>query len=119
MAPEIRGSAAAQATEVHMVDPFDMEARLCDDAGMVSHACAETPAGYRAFTYIDRLNSLRAASCLPPYDGPPFACTGHAHLAHMHIHCTSPAHTQHADAPPTMARVLGDAVIAAAKRGAA
>lgn len=57
-------------------DPFTMEARLCDDAGMVSGE------------YLDAYNRGRHSDDL----WSPFPCTGHAHIGRQHIRCTSPAH---------------------------
>lgn len=57
-----------------------MNLRLCDDDGMVE--------GH----YVGVLNHLRHLSGHSPYQGDSFPCTGSAHLAGEHIHCTSPAH---------------------------
>lgn len=79
-----------------MPDPYTMEARLCDDRGMVSDE--RVPPGNPGtifdpeLTYRALLNSLRAYTDLPAYLGEPFACTGSAHLARQHVRCTSPAH---------------------------
>jgi hypothetical protein len=75
-------------------DPYTMEMRLCDDAGMVSHErhpSESNPEG--GATYLEMLNYLK-----PPdrqYHGDPFECTGSAHLGGKHIRCTSPAHARH------------------------
>lgn len=81
-------------------DPYTMEVRLCDDDGIVSHERVEPGSPGTIFdsdlTYYKLHNNLRAHNMNPdtrkPYDGEPFACTGHAHLAGQHIRCTSPAH---------------------------
>lgn len=75
-------------------DPFTLEARLCDDDGMVSHERTPPNAFDAELTYMKQLNNLRAVSGHGPYEGEPFHCTGSAHLAHEHIRCTSPAHQQ-------------------------
>lgn len=78
-------------TERSESDPYTMEMRLCDGAGMVSHErhpSASNPDG--GATYLEMLNWLK-----PPdrqYTGEPFECTGSAHLGGKHIRCTSPAH---------------------------
>lgn len=77
-------------------DPYTMEARLCDDDGMVSDV--RVPLGQPGtaldpeLTYRRLLDNLRAVRGLPRYTGPAFGCTGSAHLAAEHIRCTSPAH---------------------------
>ena len=79
-----------------MTEPIPI--RLCDDEGMVSD---EPVAGFPAsdpasVTYRQFLNNLRAQNGDPdkraPYTGPPFPCTGSAHMAGQVFHCTSPAH---------------------------
>lgn len=61
-------------------NPYTLELRLCDNEGMVEGL------------YIDVLNGLRVLGDHDRYTGPPFPCTGSAHLAGHHIRCTSPAH---------------------------
>lgn len=71
-----------------------MRLRLCDDDGMVSHEIVDPPNLIQPdLTYLRGLNNLRRTTGLPPYEGEPFVCTGHAHLAGEHIECTSPAHS--------------------------
>ncbi len=78
-----------------MTDPYTMEARLCDDAGMVSDVPVEPDNPFDSeLTYLKQLNNLRGHTGLPPYDGEPFRCTGSAHLAREHIRCTSLAHAR-------------------------
>jgi hypothetical protein len=82
-----------------MADPYTMELRLCDDAGMVSHRRVEDTIGEpREFTYLDRLNHLRWLT-LARLEGEAFkpttkaiVCTGNAHLAGEHIRCTCAVH---------------------------
>jgi hypothetical protein len=81
-------------------DPYTMDVRLCDDAGMVS----EEPVADRKLleaegtTYLDRLHNFRVRTALargnkvPEKVTAPFTCTGHAHLMAEHMRCTSPAH---------------------------
>jgi hypothetical protein len=74
-------------------DPYTLELRLCDDAGYISGEQVEdfaVPPGGE--TYLQRLNRLKALGGDRPWEGAPFPCTGHAHLAHQHIRCTSKAH---------------------------
>lgn len=77
-------------------DPYTMDARLCDDTGMVSDERVPPGAAGTAFdpelTYRQLLNNLRGHTGLPPYTGPAFACTGSAHLAREHVRCTNPVH---------------------------
>lgn len=83
-----------------MTDPYTMEVRLCDDDGMVSDERVEPGSPGTQFdpdlTYRKLHNNLRARNTNPdtrkPYEGPPFVCTGHAHLGGEHIRCTGPAH---------------------------
>lgn len=82
-----------------MTDPYTMDARLCDDAGMVSDQPVD-PGNLGSnldsqLTYRKQLNNLRAQTGLPPYTGEAFSCTGSAHLARQHIRCTSPAHRRY------------------------
>jgi hypothetical protein len=81
-------------------DPYTMDLELCDAAGV---------------THLERLNHLRALGGHDRYDGAPFPCTGHAHLAGQHIRCTSPAHVApavtFAAAVPTTATVTFAAAI--------
>lgn len=80
------------------VDPYTTEARLCDDAGMVSDERVAMGAPGTLLdpdlTYRRQLNNLRAHTDLPPYTGLAFHCTGSAHLAREHIRCTNPGHLQ-------------------------
>lgn len=77
-------------------DPYTMDARLCDDAGMVSDE--RVPRGEPGtaldpeLTYRRLLDNLRAVGGLPRYTGPAFQCTGSAHLAGEHFRCTNPIH---------------------------
>ena len=74
-------------------DPFTAAMRLCDAAGMISHEPVDPPNPLApGLTYCAQHNNLRGVTGHEPWTGEPFACTGHAHLAHMHILCTSPAH---------------------------
>lgn len=83
-----------------MDDPFTLETRLCDDAGMVSDTPVDPPRPINpGLTYLGLMNSwvertraLRGDKHEPIAE--PFACTGHAHLIGEHIRCTSPAHTK-------------------------
>lgn len=79
-----------------------MDARLCDDDGVVSDEHV-TPSNALnpTLTYRGLLNNLRRVSGHEPYQGKPFTCTGSAHLAGEHIRCTSPAHARPADPPTT------------------
>lgn len=78
-------------------DRYTMDARLCDDAGMISDEHVTLGAPGATFdpelTYRRLLNNLRAHTGLAPYTGPPIGCTGSAHLAGEHIRCTNPRHT--------------------------
>lgn len=79
-----------------------IEVRLCDDAGMVSDERVQ-PGSHGTIldpdlTYRKLINNLRAHTGLPPYVGPPFPCTGSAHLAREVFRCTGPAH-QRSTAP--------------------
>lgn len=90
---------------------YTMELRLCDDAGMVSDTPVEPGSpGTRIspdLTYLKLHNNLAARNRNPdarkPWTGPPFVCTGSAHLAGEHIRCTSPAH---ADPTPAIDAAL-------------
>jgi len=101
-------------------DPYTAEARLCDDAGMVSDE--RVPPGQPGtatdpdLTYRRLLNNLRAHTGLPPYDGPDFQCTGNAHLAREHFRCTNPRHTAQ-PAPSDRADIMleGEAAARAAE----
>lgn len=78
------------------VDPYTAEVRLCDETGMVSDERV-TPGAPGTIldpelTYRRLLNNLRGHTDLSPYTGPPFACTGSAHLAREHFRCTNPIH---------------------------
>jgi hypothetical protein len=78
-------------------DPYTMDMRLCDDAGMVSNELIDDGKPSCDKTYLDRLNRLRNISLRYRGDEPefitePFTCTGDAHLAYEHIRCTSVAH---------------------------
>lgn len=83
-----------------MTDPYTLEVRLCDDAGLVSNERVEPGSPGTVLdpdlTYMKLLNNLRARNRNPdarkPYTGEPFVCTGSAHLAGEHIRCTGPAH---------------------------
>lgn len=79
-------------------DPYTMDARLCDNNGIISDQPVEpgSPGTTLApqLTYRTLLNNLRRHTGLDPYTGEPFPCTGSAHLAREHIRCTSPAHTE-------------------------
>jgi len=79
-----------------MTDPYTAEARLCDDAGMISDELVAAGSPGTVFdyglTYRRLLNNLRAHTGLPPYKGQPIGCTGSAHLALEHFRCTSPFH---------------------------
>lgn len=85
-----------------MPDSYTMEARLCDDDGMVSDERVAPGSPGTAFdpdlTYRKLLNNLRARNGNPdarkPYEGEPFPCTGSAHVAGEHVRCTSSAHTR-------------------------
>lgn len=87
-----------------MSDPYTMEVRLCDDAGMVSKKPVDPPNAFDPeLTYLKQLNNLRfrthgmrGGRADPVTE--PFACTGSAHQAGEHIRCTSPAHTAGAEA---------------------
>ncbi|HTE67568.1 MAG TPA: hypothetical protein VK942_02230, partial [Actinomycetes bacterium] len=61
-------------------NPYTAEARLCDDAGMVSDERVAPGEPGTAFdpelTYRRLLNNLRRHTGLPPYDGPALRCTG-------------------------------------------
>lgn len=77
-------------------DRYTAEARLCDDAGLVSDQRV-TPGSPGTLldpdlTYRQLLNNLRGHTGLPPYEGQPFRCTGSAHLAGEHFRCTNPRH---------------------------
>jgi hypothetical protein len=75
------------------MDPYTTEARLCDDAGMVSDTPVEPGNPFDPeLTYRKQLNNLRAHTGLSPHEGPAFRCTGSAHLAREHIRCTNPIH---------------------------
>jgi len=63
-------------------DAYTMALRLCDDDGMVTGEYRATHARLRALGGHD------------PYDGPDYACTGHAHLAGEHIRCASEFHAK-------------------------
>lgn len=80
---------------------FTAEVRLCDDDGMVSDApvMAASPGTILdpELTYRKLLNNLRGHTGLPAYTGPPFTCTGDAHLAGEHFRCTSPIHALRKD----------------------
>ena len=93
-------------------DPYTMELRLCDDAGMVSNEAA--PDCQPAKTYLDVINTLRRHTKPFGEHKPveePFACTGSAHLAGWHIRCTSPAHpANHVDAVDAALRA-GDPIV--------
>lgn len=75
---------------------YTMDARLCDDAGMISDEPVTPGAPGTQFdpqlTYRKLLNNLRAHTGLAPYTGAPITCTGSAHLAGEHIRCTNPRH---------------------------
>lgn len=84
-------------------DPFDIDLRLCDDDGMVSHKPIETRDGelptldesYMARHLRLQRMSSRGLEYLKQYPGfgdDPWPCTGHAHMAGLHIRCSSPAH---------------------------
>ncbi len=81
-----------------MNDPYTLENRLCDEAGLVSDERVEPGAPGTLFdpnlTYRQQLNNLRAHTGLAAYTGEPFACTGSAHLAREHIRCTNPIHVR-------------------------
>lgn len=70
--------------------------RLCDDAGWVSNERVAEPNPFDPeLTYMRQLNNLRSRTPeAKPWVGDPFRCTGHAHLAGLHIMCTSPAHAR-------------------------
>lgn len=83
-----------------MPDNYTMEARLCDDDGLVS---AKPVSDRKALepegtSYLDRINNWRWR--MAQWRGEerfepvkiPFVCTGNAHLIGEHIRCTSPAH---------------------------
>lgn len=78
-------------------DPYTAEARLCDDASLISDNPVTPGAPGTAvspgLTYRQLLNNLRGHTGLEPYTGEPFRCTGSAHLAGQHWFCTSPAHS--------------------------
>lgn len=73
-------------------DPYTWQTRLCDDDGLVSDEIAHSGPGL-TLTYLDVHHNLRVQT-RPGCDRitKPFHCTGSAHLAGMHIRCTSPAH---------------------------
>lgn len=74
-------------------DTYTLEARLCDDNGMVSHERTPRNPVDPELTYIKQLNNLRSRTPeAAPYTGEPFLCTGSAHLAGMHIRCTNKVH---------------------------
>lgn len=85
---------------MRMDDPYTMDARLCDDEGMVSHE----PVADRKLleregtTYLDRLNNWRSVGAHIRGDEhfeavtEAYRCTGHAHLIGEHMRCISPAH---------------------------
>ncbi len=79
-----------------IIDPYTSEARLCDDAGMVSDERVTPGAPGTTFdpglTYLRLMNNLRARTGLAPYEGPPIGCTGSVHLAGEHMRCTNPIH---------------------------
>lgn len=81
-------------------DPYTMEARLCDDNGMVSRERVEPPNVFNPdLTYLGQLNNLRARTYPRGEHKPvtePFHCTGSAHQAGEHVRCTSPAHIKRA-----------------------
>lgn len=93
-----------------MTDPYTMEARLCDDQGLVSHEPVRCPDMLRPeWTYLRQLNHLRARTPnAAPYEGEPFACTGSTHLAGEHIRCVSPAHAVPLTAVPVFVLSVQD-----------
>ncbi|MDQ3933409.1 MAG: hypothetical protein M3340_02120 [Actinomycetota bacterium] len=106
-----------------MSDPYTMEVRLCDDAGMVSNERVKPGSPGTAFdpdlTYLRLHNNLAARNTNPDTRKPvtePYACTGHAHLAGEHIRCTSPAHAP--GLPDDLNRVLRDQSVVVPQDGA-
>lgn len=81
-------------------DPYDMDLRLCDDAGLVSFEEVKDDITSVSMSYMDRHLHLQGMTqrgreflkAHPNLGDEPFYCTGHAHLAGLHIHCTSPWH---------------------------
>lgn len=67
-------------TDSAMGDPFTMEARLCDDDGIVRRGAM--------------------------HHGTDYPCTGHAHYAGEHIKCISQAHPD--GLPTDMLRLIRD-----------
>lgn len=83
-----------------MTDPYTMEARLCDDYGMI------------AGEYLKRFQRRRLFHGFDHYAGPELACTGHEHPGNgEHIRCTSPFHA------PAPEAGVGFAGAIAARRG--
>jgi hypothetical protein len=80
-------------------DPYDIDLRMCDDAGLVSSepvVDGDTLDG----SYIERFLRLKRMTSVgrenlrlkPEQAEGGWGCTGHAHLAGLHIRCTSPWH---------------------------
>lgn len=66
-----------------------IEARLCDDDGMVSHERHPKFVG----SYIEFMNHLKmSAGSARVYCGAPFECTGFLHTYGWNYRCNSPAH---------------------------
>jgi hypothetical protein len=92
-----------------MSDDFDIDIRLCDDDGRVSDEPIE---GEHTLdeSYIARHLRLQRMTergreflkLHPNVEEGGWGCTGHAHLAGIHILCTSPAHLRTGTAAPVM-----------------
>lgn len=82
-------------------DPYDMDLRMCDDAGLVSDEPV-VDGNTLDRTYIERFLRLKRMTpagrenlrLRPEQAEGGWCCTGHAHLAGLHIRCSSRAHSR-------------------------
>lgn len=90
-----------------MTDPYDMDLRLCDDEGVVSHEAISEERDTLDPSYIERHLRLQRMTdrgreylkSHPDSVKGGWCCTGHAHYAGLHIRCSSPFHLR-ASGPP-------------------